>query len=143
MGLTEVGSISELLKYGKIFAARKAYVEAYAYPSLRGKSLEPDLAYVGSEPTPSRPQVRMAAVFSACDLLELRTNGTSLCAIPNARNFISAVVSQMLWLRHTRDVREMPRVRSRSLHYAYVDYGSFPTESNMTRFYTFAYHGRS
>lgn len=65
LGLTEVSSVAELLKYGKILEARKASVEAYVPPPLRGKSLEPDLAYVGSEPSPSRPRVRMAAVSSA------------------------------------------------------------------------------
>lgn len=49
LGLTEVHSIDELLTYGKILEARKASVEAYVPPPMRGKSLEPDLAYVGSE----------------------------------------------------------------------------------------------
>lgn len=62
MGLTEVSSIAELLKYGKILEARKASVEAYVPPPLRGKSLEPDLAYVGSEPLPNRQRINTAVV---------------------------------------------------------------------------------
>lgn len=61
MGLTEVRTVAELLKYGKILEARKASVEAYVPPPMRGKTLEPDLAYVGPEPTTSRPRAHLVA----------------------------------------------------------------------------------
>lgn len=62
LGLTEVHTVAELLKFGKVLEARKASAEAYVPPPLRGKTLEPDLAYVGTDPIPNRPRVRVAPV---------------------------------------------------------------------------------
>lgn len=62
LGLTEITSIADLLKCGKLLEARRASVEAYVPPPLRGKSLEPDLAYVGVHPTTSQPSVRVSTV---------------------------------------------------------------------------------
>lgn len=49
LGLTEITSISELIKFGRLLEAKKASMEAYVPPPSRLRSLEPDLAYVRSE----------------------------------------------------------------------------------------------
>lgn len=46
LGLVDITSIDQLLKYGRQLEARKAYVEAYVPPPNKSKALEPDLAYV-------------------------------------------------------------------------------------------------
>lgn len=67
LGLTEITTIPELLKCGKLLESRRASVEAYVPPPLRGKSLEPDLAYVSvnQDVSGARPSVRLSTVSSS------------------------------------------------------------------------------
>ncbi|KAK9744793.1 hypothetical protein QE152_g7504 [Popillia japonica] len=67
-GLVEIKSIPELLKYGKQLEARKASVEAYVPPPLRGKSLEPDLALRANAGTVSSPVTDMVSADRLADV---------------------------------------------------------------------------
>ncbi|KAK9745446.1 hypothetical protein QE152_g6953 [Popillia japonica] len=62
LGLSEVESVAELVRFGKILEARKASVEAYFPQPLRGRSLEPDLDYVDSGAHSSRGPGNVSSV---------------------------------------------------------------------------------
>lgn len=53
LGLTEVNSVSELLRFGRLLEAKRSTVEAFVPPPTRNKVLEPDLAYVSVDTIPT------------------------------------------------------------------------------------------
>lgn len=90
-GLLEITSFTDLVIYGRKLEARKASVEAYVPPPVKGKSLEPDLAYVSAEPAPrvapktsraSRPKVSSAVSALICWNCQREGHRSVQCTAP-------------------------------------------------------------
>lgn len=64
LGLAEINSMEELLELGRRLEERKAAIEAFAPPPRNKKFLEPDLAYIYSEPSTSTANCDVVSEFT-------------------------------------------------------------------------------